>query len=65
MKMFALQNSDLKEFYWSESLGWTDEDNADWFSTNDLDDDYCIKLFSEKKGKWVTVGNIEYSMGIF
>jgi len=53
MKMFALQNRDATEFYWSTEYGWTDIDHADFFFGNELDETYCLELLDKTKGKWV------------
>ena len=52
MKMFILQNKDYSELYWSSEYGWVDIDNADRFFGSELDQEYCLRLLDEKKGRW-------------
>ena len=53
--MFALQNQDYKEMYWSNTYGWTDEQNADLFTGTELDKDYCLELKYKTKGRWTSI----------
>ena len=62
MKMFVLQNKDFTELYWSSEYGWADLNNADRFFGSELDQEHCLELMTEKKGRWVTA-DFNYTIG--
>jgi hypothetical protein len=53
MKTFALQNPDYTQFFWCEEMGWSSIEDADIFFSNELEEDYCLKL--RKIGTWKEV----------
>lgn len=55
MRMWALQNRDFKELFWSEQNGWCDENDADYFFGRELCESHGLEIQIKTKGKWVMV----------